>query len=79
LLKRGDTVMHGNLDYDAIIYAMDDLAARHGARSVTVQLGDRDYAASDIRSRVHAGTFNSAAAMTIPAALAISSAHRDSE
>jgi len=179
LLKRGDTVMHGNLDYDAMIYAMDDLAARHGARSVTVQLpdaptrqdvldtyeqalrrhprtrllllthishrtglvlpvaelarmakrrgvdvivdvaqswgqlnyqlpdlqadfiggnlhkwigaplglgfiyirkprladigvqlGDRDYAASDIRSRVHAGTLNSAAVMTIPAALA---------
>lgn len=33
--------------------------------------GDRDYAASDIRSRVHTGTINFAAALTLPAALAL--------
>ena len=31
LLKAGDTVMYGNLDYGSMQYAMDDLAQRHGA------------------------------------------------
>lgn len=188
-LKKGDTVMYGNLDYDAMIYAMDALAARHDAKAtmvqlpdaptrqnvldtyeqalrkhprtrllllthishrtglvlpvaelvqmakrrgvdvivdvaqswgqldytlpdlqadfvggnlhkwigaplglgfiyvrkqrladIGVQLGDRDYGADDIRARVHAGTLNSAAVMTIPAALAfherIGTAHK---
>ncbi|WP_343728869.1 aminotransferase class V-fold PLP-dependent enzyme [Duganella sp.] len=178
LLKRGDTIMYCNLDYDAMQYAMNDLAQRHGASVALVQMpepvsrqaaidvyekamrqhprtrllllthvnhrtgfvlpaaeiikvarsrgidvivdvaqswgqldyklpdlgadfvganlhkwvgaplgtgflhirkerldaigverGDEDYAASDIRSRVHSGTVNSAALMTIPAAL----------
>jgi selenocysteine lyase/cysteine desulfurase len=178
-LKKGDGVMYGNLDYDSMMYAMDDLAARHGAQvakvkipepatrqnvldayeqslranprtrllllthishrtglaipvdeivrmakrrgvdvivdvaqswgqldyrlpdlgadfvggnlhkwigaplglgfiyvrkerlaDIGVHLGDRDYAADDIRARVHAGTLNSAAVMSIPAALA---------
>ena len=37
---------------------------------IGVHLGDRDFAATDIRSRVHSGTANPAAAMSIPAALA---------
>ena len=178
LLKRGDTIMYCNLDYDAMQYAMNDLAQRHGASVALVQMpepvsrqaaidvyekamrqhprtrllllthinhrtgfvlpvaeiikvaksrgvdvivdvaqswgqldyklpdlgadfvganlhkwvgaplgtgflhirkerldaigverGDEDYAASDIRSRVHSGTVNSAGLMTIPAAL----------
>lgn len=178
LLKRGDTIMYCNLDYDAMQYAMNDLAQRNGARVALVQIpepvsrqaaidvyekamrqhprtrllllthinhrtgfvlpvaeivkiaksrgidvivdvaqswgqldyklpdlgadfvganlhkwvgaplgtgflyirkerlsaigverGDEDYAASDIRSRVHSGTVNSAGLMTIPAAL----------
>jgi isopenicillin-N epimerase len=32
LLKPGDTILHADLDYDAMIYAMNDLAERHGAR-----------------------------------------------
>lgn len=36
---------------------------------IGVHLGDRDHPAGDIRSRVHSGTLNSAAVMTIPAAL----------
>ncbi|MBP1202102.1 selenocysteine lyase/cysteine desulfurase [Duganella sp. 1411] len=36
---------------------------------IGVHLGDRDYERDDIRSRVHSGTLNSAAVMTIPAAL----------
>ncbi|WP_426197253.1 aminotransferase class V-fold PLP-dependent enzyme [Massilia sp. DWR3-1-1] len=31
LLKSGDTVMYGNLDYGSMQYAMEDLAQRHGA------------------------------------------------
>ncbi len=38
-------------------------------QDIRVHLGDRDNPASDIRSRVHAGTLNSATIMTIPAAL----------
>jgi isopenicillin-N epimerase len=37
---------------------------------IGVHLGDRDFPATDIRSRVHSGTANAAAAMSIPAALA---------
>jgi selenocysteine lyase/cysteine desulfurase len=37
---------------------------------IGVHLGDRDYAATDIRSRVHSGTLNAASIMTVPAALA---------
>lgn len=178
LLKRGDTIMYCNLDYDAMQYAMNDLARRHDAKlalvripepvsrqaaidvyeqamrrhprtrllllthinhrtgfvlpvaeivkiakargvdvivdvaqswgqldyklpdlgadfvganlhkwvgaplgtgflyirkerlgAIGVERGDEDYAATDIRSRVHSGTVNSAALMTIPAAL----------
>jgi selenocysteine lyase/cysteine desulfurase len=124
LLKRGDTIMYANLDYDAMQYAMNDLAQRSGAKVVLVKIpepvnrqaaidvyeqalrqqprtkllllthvnhrtgfvlpvveiiklarargierGDEDYPASDIRSRVHSGTFNAAALMTVPAAL----------
>lgn len=36
---------------------------------IGVHLGDRDYAATDIRSRVHSGTLNAASIMTIPKAL----------
>lgn len=36
---------------------------------IGVQLGDRENPETDIRSRVHSGTFNAAAVMTIPAAL----------
>jgi isopenicillin-N epimerase len=38
-------------------------------QDIGVQLGDRDYPHDDIRSRVHSGTLNAAAVMTIPAAL----------
>lgn len=178
LLKQGDTILHADLDYDAMIYAMNDLAERHGARvgviripepatrqaildvyeqalranprarllllthvthrtglvfpvdeitrmarqrgvdviadvaqswgqidyrlpdlqadfiggnlhkwigaplglgfiyirkerlvDIGVHLGDRDYPATDIRSRVHSGTLNAASVMTIPKAL----------
>jgi selenocysteine lyase/cysteine desulfurase len=178
LLKQGDTILYGDLDYDAMQYAMNDLAERHGARvgvvripepatrqalldvyeqalranprarllllthishrtglvfpvdeiirmarqrgvdviadvaqswgqldyrlpdlqadfiggnlhkwigaplglgfiyirkerlaDIGVHLGDRDYAATDIRSRVHSGTLNAAGIMTIPKAL----------
>lgn len=31
LLKAGDTIMYGDLDYDSMQYAMNDLAARRGA------------------------------------------------
>jgi isopenicillin-N epimerase len=34
----GDTVMYGNLDYDAMQYAMNDLAQRRGASVAVVQL-----------------------------------------
>jgi isopenicillin-N epimerase len=179
LLRKGDTVLYGDLDYDAMQYAMNDLAERHGAgvavvrvpepatrqavldaydnamrsnkrvrllllthishrtglvfpvdeivrlarlrgidvivdvaqswgqldyrlpdlqadfvggnlhkwigaplglgfiyirkerlADIGVHLGDRDYAATDIRSRVHSGTLNAASLMTLPAALA---------
>jgi selenocysteine lyase/cysteine desulfurase len=178
LLKQGDTILYGDLDYDAMQYAMNDLAERRGARAelvripepatrqavldvyeqalrdnprtrllllthishrtglvfpvneitsmarqrgvdvildvaqswgqldyrlpdlqadfiggnlhkwigaplglgfiyirktrladIGVHLGDRDYAATDIRSRVHSGTLNAASIMTIPKAL----------
>lgn len=36
LLKHGDTIMYGNLDYDSMQYAMNDLAARRGANVVVV-------------------------------------------
>jgi selenocysteine lyase/cysteine desulfurase len=36
---------------------------------IGVHMGDRDYAATDIRSRVHSGTLNAASIMTIPKAL----------
>jgi len=35
LLQPGDTIMYGNLDYDSMMYAMNDLAAR---RSATVAI-----------------------------------------
>jgi len=38
LLKRGDTVMYCNLDYDAMQYAMNDLAQRHDAKVALVQI-----------------------------------------
>jgi selenocysteine lyase/cysteine desulfurase len=38
LLKRGDTIMYGNLDYDAMQYAMNDLAQRNGAKLALVQM-----------------------------------------
>jgi selenocysteine lyase/cysteine desulfurase len=38
LLKRGDTIMYCNLDYDAMQYAMNDLAQRHGAKVALVQI-----------------------------------------
>lgn len=41
LLKRGDTIMYANLDYDAMQYAMNDLAQRKGAAVVQVQLPDQ--------------------------------------
>jgi selenocysteine lyase/cysteine desulfurase len=178
LLKPGDTILHADLDYDAMIYAINDLAERHEARvgiiripepatrqsvldayeqalrdnprarllllthishrtglvfpvdeitrmakqrdvdvildiaqswgqidfrvselqadfiggnlhkwigaplglgfiyvrkarlaDIGVHLGDRDFAATDIRSRVHSGTLNAASIMTIPKAL----------
>ncbi|MBQ5946188.1 aminotransferase class V-fold PLP-dependent enzyme [Massilia sp. ST3] len=38
LLKEGDTLMVGNLDYDAMIDAMQDKARRHGCALVKVEL-----------------------------------------
>ncbi|MYM68754.1 aminotransferase class V-fold PLP-dependent enzyme [Pseudoduganella sp. FT55W] len=38
LLKRGDTIMYCNLDYDAMQYAMNDLAKRNGANVALVQI-----------------------------------------
>ncbi len=38
LLKRGDTIMYANLDYDAMQYAMNDLALRNGAKVALVQI-----------------------------------------
>jgi selenocysteine lyase/cysteine desulfurase len=38
-------------------------------RDIGVHLGDEDYGPGDIRSRVHSGTLNAAAIMSIPAAL----------
>jgi isopenicillin-N epimerase len=38
LLKAGDGVMYGNLDYGAMQYAMDALAQRHGASVATVTI-----------------------------------------
>ena len=38
LLRQGDTVMYSNLDYDAMQYAMNDLAQRHGAKVAVVQI-----------------------------------------
>ncbi|WP_373988738.1 aminotransferase class V-fold PLP-dependent enzyme [Duganella sp. BuS-21] len=38
LLKRGDTIMYCNLDYDAMQYAMNALAQRHGAKVALVQI-----------------------------------------
>ncbi|TFW15441.1 aminotransferase class V-fold PLP-dependent enzyme [Duganella callida] len=38
LLRKGDTVMYANLDYDAMQYAMNDLARRHDARVALVQI-----------------------------------------
>ncbi|WP_432378218.1 aminotransferase class V-fold PLP-dependent enzyme [Duganella sp. P38] len=37
-LKPGETVMFGNLDYDTMIDAMNDLARRRGAQVATVQI-----------------------------------------
>jgi isopenicillin-N epimerase len=34
LLKQGDTILYGDLDYDAMQYAMNDLAERRGARGL---------------------------------------------
>lgn len=41
LLKRGDGVMYANLDYDAMKYAMNDVAQRHGAVITQIQLPDQ--------------------------------------
>ena len=38
LVKPGETVMYGNLDYDTMIDAMNDLARRGGAAVATVQI-----------------------------------------
>ncbi|MYN39799.1 aminotransferase class V-fold PLP-dependent enzyme [Duganella sp. FT109W] len=38
LLKRGDTIMYANLDYDAMQYAMNDLAQRSGAKVALVKI-----------------------------------------
>ena len=38
LLKSGDTVMYGNLDYGSMQYAMEDLAQRHGATVAVVTI-----------------------------------------
>ncbi|QBE66317.1 aminotransferase class V-fold PLP-dependent enzyme [Pseudoduganella lutea] len=38
LVKPGETVMHGNLDYDTMIDAINDLARRSNARVATVQI-----------------------------------------
>jgi selenocysteine lyase/cysteine desulfurase len=40
LLKRGDSIMYANLDYDAMQYAMNDLAQRNGAKVALVQIPD---------------------------------------
>ena len=38
LLKPGDTVIYGNLDYGSMQYAMEDLAQRHGATVAVVTI-----------------------------------------
>ncbi|MRX07349.1 aminotransferase class V-fold PLP-dependent enzyme [Pseudoduganella sp. FT25W] len=38
LVRRGDTIMYANLDYDAMQYAMNDLAQRSGARVALVRI-----------------------------------------
>lgn len=38
LLRKGDTIMYANLDYDAMQYAMNDLARRHDAQVAVVQI-----------------------------------------
>jgi selenocysteine lyase/cysteine desulfurase len=38
LVKRGDTIMYANLDYDAMQYAMNDLAQRSGAKVALVRI-----------------------------------------
>ncbi|TWI70000.1 selenocysteine lyase/cysteine desulfurase [Pseudoduganella lurida] len=38
LLKAGDVVMYGNLDYGTMMDAMEDLATRHGATVAKVQI-----------------------------------------
>jgi selenocysteine lyase/cysteine desulfurase len=38
LLKRGDTIMYANLDYDAMQYAMNDLAQRSCAKVALVKI-----------------------------------------
>jgi isopenicillin-N epimerase len=38
LLRKGDTIMYANLDYDAMQYAMNDLARRHDAKVALVQI-----------------------------------------
>jgi isopenicillin-N epimerase len=38
LLKPGDTILYGDLDYDAMQYAMNDLAERRGARVELVRI-----------------------------------------
>jgi isopenicillin-N epimerase len=38
LVKAGDTVMYGNLDYGSMQYAMQDLAQRHGANVAVVTI-----------------------------------------
>jgi len=38
LLKRGDSIMYANLDYDAMKYAMNDLAQRNGAKVAVVKI-----------------------------------------
>lgn len=38
LLRRNDTVMYANLDYDYMQFAMNDLAQRHGATATVLQV-----------------------------------------
>ncbi|MRW94677.1 aminotransferase class V-fold PLP-dependent enzyme [Duganella sp. FT80W] len=38
LLRKGDTIMYANLDYDAMQYAMNDLARRHDVKVALVQI-----------------------------------------
>ncbi|NGZ86272.1 aminotransferase class V-fold PLP-dependent enzyme [Duganella aceris] len=38
LLKPGDTILHADLDYDAMIYAINDLAERRGARIGVIRI-----------------------------------------